>query len=504
MRLRVCGTAWLLGLAITGAAQAQSLWGDLRPGPHAAGFTLHVLQDASRPALQDSLGTVVPTGVRELRVGLWYPAVGGAGTGLQLHDVMTADLRGDGDAATRLLNAATLHGGPGALAERLDAVLAQPLRAVRDAAAAQGSFPLLILAGEPWQYALLGEYLATHGIMVAAFPLQGTHTEEFDVGDAGVATIAADYAFVLGALRARTQPASVALLGLGITASGALIEAMRNPAVQAYVSLDGGITTPFEDQILRRSPYYDVPALRVPMLVIHAPHPNVDPVFVEAYRYAPRRLLHFPGMTEFHFQIFGALDELAPGIIGAAPGNAAIGHRTALQAVRLFVEAELKGEAAAGAQLAAFEASAPDGVVRASVMAAMPPAPTLVEARAHIRREGMPAFVAHIRALARTNPQPLTAAAFSSMVGWAGWALPEPAAARAAIAELWSEIYPASARAQANYGVAVLTLGDRSSACTALTRAAELLPDDADPTLTAAARTSLTNSIATNRTRACG
>lgn len=138
-------------------------------------------------------------------------------------------------------------------------------------------------------------------------PLWGTSDPDPEISLGGLETQVADLRVVLAALAAEpfVDIAQLGLIGVGFNASAALSLQLRHQGVRSLVSLDGGIPTPFEDRFLQRTPYFDLAAVRVPILAAHSPHETIDTSLWNQYRYADRRLLHFPAMTEFHFLSFG-------------------------------------------------------------------------------------------------------------------------------------------------------------------------------------------------------
>jgi dienelactone hydrolase len=121
---------------------AVALWGELAAGPHHAGFRLIDAQSAA-----GSYGAKT----RAIEVAIWYPAQASKIAPMTFGDYVNIadDLR-------------RREGSPGDLDS--------PMHARRDAAAAKGTFPIVMWGaryGTTAAQALLSEYLATHGYVVA-------------------------------------------------------------------------------------------------------------------------------------------------------------------------------------------------------------------------------------------------------------------------------------------------------------------------------------------------
>ena len=150
---------------------------------------------------------------------------------------------------------AELGGNTAALKTALPVILGLDMGAIRNAPAIKGTFPLIVFPDyrAPATNSIMCEYLASHGFVVATTSVKGTYEAELDVALTGIETIATDIAFVIGTLKTLPMVDSqrLALMGVGITASGCLALLTRNPQVDALISLDGGIPTSFEDRSIK-------------------------------------------------------------------------------------------------------------------------------------------------------------------------------------------------------------------------------------------------------------
>lgn len=492
----VCTSMVIAGTAVP-SAYSSALWGNLRPGPYQIGFKTVLTYDESRAPVADDVGRGKSvTRGRQIQISLWYPAQAARGalpvTFGKYIDLLGQDLEfkltpeSKKHAEEKFLEQPSDLGGDAAkLKAALPMIRGLKMKAFMNALPAKGSFPLIVFLDfrAPATNSVMCEFLASHGFVVAATSLKGTHEAELDVGLTGVETIATDIGFIIGSLAAPAiNRDRVALIGVGITASGCLALVTRDPRVDALVSLDGGIPTGFEDRILKRTPYFDISAVRLPMLAIHAPHPNVDPAILNQYKYSARHLVHFPKMSEFHFLNYGMLEQFAPGIIGKAPGNTRLGFEWASRYVVNFLQAYLQGDAAAMDFLRASpEANrAPPGLLSVATMPPLRAPPTVAELKASIRREGIQSLVAKYQELKKADPRPFTQETIVSLFNWLSFRRDPDWKARRELAVLRLDSYPDSARAHFSMAQVLVQLKERDLARKHFLEAIRLLETDPD------------------------
>ena len=497
----------ILALALAGPLAAGLLatppiWGGMEAGPCTVGYRILLLRDRSRPAVPVTGVENPPATGRLVPVHLWYPAQDGAASApLRFGDYIDRlaynvdarpldDARRQAARARFLASAVGLGGDRAKISAVYPTLLALETTAHPDAPAAAGKFPLIIFpefqpaAGN----SSLAEYLASHGYIVATTGMRSQREETWTVSLANLETLVTDLQFMLGSMAdtPAVDLARVATIGVGISANAGLALQMRDPRVQAHVSLDGGVISPSEDRLLRRTPYFDAAAVRGPMLFIWAPHPSLIVALADAYKYASRRVLAFPGMSEFRFLNYGLLEKFAPELIGRPPGDTATGYKWAARYVRAFLDAHLRADAAARAFLEAPpEANGvPAGTLAAEFHAALPPPPSLAECRALILRDGVAAFATLYRELKRQDPQPFTAENFIDLYNWAQFVASDPDwAIRQGIAELRLDAFPASARAHFTYAGVAAARQDTAGAIEHYRQAVALLAADRDPLL---------------------
>jgi hypothetical protein len=496
------GVALAVAPLLTASAQTASptLWGELRPGRHQVGFRQLLLRDPTRPRLPTAtVRDAAERPGRQMQIVMWYPASAG-GTQLTYGDyIATIAQRLDFaplTAASRasaiddyVARSAGLGGDTAGLRRALPEVLPTRVAARRQAPPAAGRFPLVIYPEwrAPAGNSILAEYLASHGFVVASIGLRGTYDEDVEYyAVRGIEALAADFAFVLVALDTipGVDTQNAAAMGVGIAASGALALQMRSPSIRAFVSLEGGVTTEGEQRLLMRTPLFDVARVRVPMLAITAPHPSVDPIRLELYRYSDRRLVHFPTMGEFWFLDYGMLEGRVPRIIGPPPGNTILGFEWGARFVERFLSAQLRGDPDASRWLdsAAPPASTPS-LFTARRRPALPAPPSIASLKRMVDSGGVGALRAFVDARVGADSQPIPMESFTSINVWLSEGRDTDGARRHDLTGVWVRLYPRSARAHASRASSALRLRDSTVARTHLREALGLLDDDPDPLL---------------------
>lgn len=341
---------------------------DLAYGKYPVGFKAVQTTDYTRATLQP--GKPQSAG-RAMQLYIWYPAEK-ANTSQVLYRDYLAYRFGQ----TQATRAGFFHsvaelGGDTTLFQAIFQKMAQSkTKAYREAKIAPGQFPLIIFPDQVHLQNLLCEYLASWGFIVVSPVIKGPFAEPMQYDPAGIETGVADLQFALGYMR-KNFPVQrdFAAMGLGFTATLVLALQMRDPDVKALISLEGGITTPFEEELIQRSPYYKVERCTAPMLVIHAPHPDVKPELVDKYKYAERVFQFYPQSSEFYFLNFGIWERHLKNILPKANhGNTWQSFTHAAQSIKWFLNWKLKQDEPA--KMALFNLNEPQDIVNTSVKAA--------------------------------------------------------------------------------------------------------------------------------------
>jgi dienelactone hydrolase len=246
-------------------------------GPHAVGLRIVQQYDYSRvlDAQFDAFGKAGSVGpARPIQTLVWYPAKRTSAAPMLVADYRQASLT-DVDFSFPSAEAAKQRAGW--MEGQQKAQYGAPTLAVRDAAPASGSYPVVIYAPSFASFANenldLCEYLASHGYVVIASRSLGARSIMMTDDIEGVEAQAADIAFL--ANYAQTLPQAditkVAAAGFSWGGMANVFAAARSSRIKALVSLDGSIR--FHPKIWSAAGYVRPAQTPVPMLFLgsHAP-----------------------------------------------------------------------------------------------------------------------------------------------------------------------------------------------------------------------------------------
>jgi dienelactone hydrolase len=316
------------------------------------GFRVIEKRDASRP-LKDA------TAGRPIQIALWYPASGKGSSDaarMRFRDYMALGLSAKSFAAPAPEAVEQMLGeyrkfllATGVDAVEAEALLATPMAAVRDAPAAEGSFPLVLLAPGNAQsaedVAALAELLAARGFLAASVPsptrISGPMQSEADIPEKADEQ-ASDLGFARQALRAQAREGRIAVVGHSFGARSALLLAMRDSDVAAVVSLDGGIGAKTGAGLLEKSRGFSRERMRAALLHFYEElDPQMAPDFtlIRSLDRSDRWLVRVSGMHHIHFTTIGALIGASPGLFRATSASSETGpaQDSVLQATESFL-----------------------------------------------------------------------------------------------------------------------------------------------------------------------
>lgn len=334
------------------------LWGNLEAGPYAVGYRVIYERDSSRPW---------PNG-RPIRIAMWYPA----GPGIPSDPMRYVDYlhynHGDAfadidepldanDRASWIKDLSEVAPNGPELAARL---FATPAAAHADAKPARGRFPLVLyssgLGGRGDSNAELGEFLASHGYVVATVANVGLSPEKFDMGGSPpeLENHARDLEAAWGRLRsfAWIDAANVATAGHSAGGIVALYLAMRHPGVKAVISLDGSFGFTSHVKKMTDLPRYAPRRVTAALLDLrranHVQNAVHDRTVIRAMRHSDRYLVSFPRMFHGDFTEFGPIGllldvPLPPNEDGRTRETGFEGNQRAYRLVLDFLDAELGG-----------------------------------------------------------------------------------------------------------------------------------------------------------------
>ena len=338
-------------------AGGPPLWGHLRPGPHAVGYTARAEHDPTRTSVHDTrLDTRAPCGPRAVELRLWYPAEPSGNCAQEMlysgylapvpgHGAGSLALEGLRLRTLTLLREDLLNGAE----NRLTDLLSTPTAARLDASPATGSFPWLLYAGGlnsgVEENSILFEYLASHGYVVVAVASLGHAWVNAAADPVSVLTAAADIAFARATARTLlpAEPATVAAAGFSLGAYAALGLRMRDPSVEAVVALDPSFAVARHHGLAAADPFWEPAHAAVPLLVLHADYPDTDLAIIQSLHHSERRLRRMAGFRHVDFTAYAPVLDA----FGASSGTpeAARGRRGYEQVCRLvrgFLDARLR------------------------------------------------------------------------------------------------------------------------------------------------------------------
>jgi hypothetical protein len=490
----------LLCLLLASTLNAQSSpypqWGNLEPGPYAVGVRVINTFDYSRTYWppRDWRGQERPgESARPMQIVIWYPvdpttSAGGLMTYGDYLDFWATELGARSDS----LKAAKVReyrqgpfapSFPNGIADADWARITGVRTAARDSAPpARARFPLLIQAGIGGASAqsVMHEFLASHGYVIASVPFLNTSPAWHDRGEWTAAALdeeVRDIGFVLSQVRELefVDRSKLAVIGMG--AHAGLNFQMRTGLLDAIAMLD--VTFP---ESMRRLPYYDPAAVRIPILDLpNTEYPRDDESILDSLRYSERFLVRFRELPHVDFYQFTRVGR---------PERARefVNYETISRYALNFLDATLKNDSTARRTLLAG--------AEVAHRAAMPAAPTEAEFLTLVRYQGMEPAVALYREVKARDPgarmfsiDGLRTGAFFLM---RDRGIPQATTGL----ELIAEAYPDSAKAHQFLGDWYARGQMRAEARQHYQAALEKLPSDRS--LTAAQRQSMESAIREN------
>jgi dienelactone hydrolase len=271
---------------------------------------------------------------RAVQVSIWYPASVRKSSPLTFNDYvylegredsMVTGIQNDAAALKRFLeypasSGADMNAWNSFLAEK------RTMKANLNATLKPGDFPwVLLIHGSAVQYALMGEYLASHGMIAINVPYKGYLQNAFDVNVLGMETEMRDMEYSVDVVveKLGRSPKGMAVVGISFGGQSAVGMAVRNPLIKAVVSLDGGIGSTFGPQLLNGHPFFNIEKVNMPILHLYNPADtggNID--WFDVCEFADRYLVAFKHMDHSFFGIFGALDNSIPHVLGSSKSRA--------------------------------------------------------------------------------------------------------------------------------------------------------------------------------------
>ena len=490
---RVALALVLLSLLANPAARATSpLWGELKPGPYAVGFENVEKYDYSR-VYRDKYdydgNPRVGEVARPIQIYIWYPASAAAETPSMVYGEyafaapedsrfypLLSELQGREAGYT----IAFLAGSRGLLQDLMN----MNVTAFKDAPREQGEFPLIVyhpdVIGGISQNAVMCEYLASHGFVVATSHALGAQTLNAAMDAVGLETMIRDREFVYGYMRDYPQVDNnkPGLLGVGTGGLSALLMQMRNTDIEAVAALDGILAYNYGIRLGTEFPNYSVARAEVPILQMYvADHDSLDLSLVDSLRFSQRLLFAVSERNRNDFTLYpfaGAL--LADTSVERLRGTAAFYGRLC-ETVREFFEVFLKGD---NLESKAFLSPAPDTYwpVTYSLKEKEIPPPTEIQFVEMIQEDKIERAIEIYEQLKKTRPGYVFFQE-ATMNGLGYQLLQQNRLGEARrIFRMNTEAFPNSANVWDSYADACLASGDTETAITCYERVLEVLPSD--------------------------
>jgi hypothetical protein len=310
-------------------AQATELWDYLEPGPYTVGFRTIEDYDYSRVYLpkRDYFGNPQEgERARPIQISLWYPAetmadkpspnmvFGEYNFPYPLDSAFIGQISALQNRELVYLNY-VFRGDRGVV---LDFISIE-MNAVRDANPAGGKFPLLIyspdILGGIGDNALLCEYLASHGFVVATTHNMGTHESNTQFNHADLETQLMDKDFLFGQMRkfSYVDMSKIGVFGDGFGGLASLLFPMRNSDVDAALSLNGSFLDSTRLDFTMECPYFGYENLTVPLMNIYSDETGqLNLSIIDSLRYSERTNIALKKSPQSVFQNYHLLASLLP------------------------------------------------------------------------------------------------------------------------------------------------------------------------------------------------
>jgi dienelactone hydrolase len=457
-------------------------------GPHAVGYRVIQIDDPARsfgPRLAvDGKPTPRPLS-RPVQIHLWYPAADTNGQRMLYRDYVLASNgptgNGPGEASVENEVLKAYKARPlrrGADEARLNAILGSRMFARRDATPATGPFPLILYApsinADPYENAVLFEYLASFGYVVAAAPSVGLQEPEVSIDGGGARAQLGDLTFVLGHVCEEpwVDQKHMGVLGFSWGGMTAPLFAIQHLGIDAIACLDGAATMPAYRPIAESFDWWTPRDLRAALLDIVLADEERDLRFGTNARYADVYAWRIPRfkhgefsadeVAKIHMAAQDSLAAWASGSWGAIAGR-----------LRVFFDAYLKGSAESLSILRVPGASV-EGSTWTSRMA-LPAPPTAAQFDEIIETRGVETAAQLFHEFRARDPEVVIFDERRLLRFATSWG-PERSKELLALMQLNLEAYPKSADTRFWLAQIHLELGDKNAAVRSLEEAIAIDP----------------------------
>ncbi len=348
------------------AAEDYPLMGDLKPGKYDVGFKVIEKYDYTRPVkLKHDYKGNFQSGVRwrPLQISIWYPAKGTGSARVLLQDYYSLTLtetnfdrvlsKNDIQKELRKKFSAKLKSYHLAKADSAgrEKILNIKTSAVKNAPAAEGSFPLIIVTqnngDSPFNQSLIAEYLTSHGFIVASTISATIISPQGDF----VENEAKDIEFVINQMyefpNVDKDKLALYTVGLGGMSGGKVL--FRNTEVDAFISVESGFATPQGVQGIKTAPEYAFAKNRsVPLMHMYRVRKDpADFTIMNSYKYSDKYMIEMKELRHFNFSTIGMVASLYPDYVSDAQwilggDKAKTGHKVVGEYVLNFLNKYLR------------------------------------------------------------------------------------------------------------------------------------------------------------------
>ena len=328
-------------------ANANVLSGNLQKGNYDVGFKSFHTFDYSR-AYKGKQG-------RPIQIAVWYPTTAKAPKMSFAEYVELYLTEEDFMKPTEKMRLDNLATWTRELAGRADPqvngnkILQAKTFAVKNAVTAKGTFPVIIYGagsqGEAFENSVLCEFLASHGYFVLASPAVGVFNHQTTLDAVGLEAQARDMEFLIAQSKSFPEAdlSKLGVMGWSWGGLSAMLLQMRNPNVDAVVSLDGAIA--MHENKLKQTAFSNPDLIRAPIMFMSARNltPRVKS-FIEKVNYSNSFLLDFSEVAHNDFSSYNFIARnfnFSPTDLEKKKKRA---YEIVCQYVLRFFDAQLKGD----------------------------------------------------------------------------------------------------------------------------------------------------------------
>jgi pimeloyl-ACP methyl ester carboxylesterase len=477
------------------------LWGDLHAGDRAVGFRTIFRYDSSRTwkTTRSYDGKFSPDlKGRPIQINVWYPAEADqSSTKMHFGDYVDQTAPEDFAELNIIMRQRSRDDANGAVTRNeISGLQSAEMNAYRDAQAEKGAFPLVLYFGglnAPINSnAILGEYLASHGYIVASISLLGPSDEQnFQSRTAhDLESSVRDMEFAWSVLQTEENidKTKLAVIGHSVGAIEAVILGLRNADISAVIGLDGTYGFQGLSSVLTQSYGYAPEQMRAAFLDLRRAqgaqgNEPLDLGVVESFRHSDRTLITIEKMHHSDFTSFAMIGaQFHAPLPTSYPLNGwnreagRAGYEKACEIVLSFLNAKVKSNSHALSEIDLIARQ--NGGISLRHLGAVPPPPSPLEAAVLAHTNGPEvAKRAFITSCGEGN---LSSCMDESRFNAWGYNLLGQQRQKDALVvfQLNAWAHPQSANAQDSLADGYLSVHDRENARIAIQRAITLAPSD--------------------------